>query len=120
MITEWKCDVALFSETWLRPTTTIDMHLSLNSFVFFRRDRPHPTHGGVIVYEQNYLTVRRRPDLEHNLECITFELKITGRKYFCFVAIGRLTNHRIFFAILWLFPQRRRKNLPLSCSDTLR
>ena len=72
MIPEWKCDVALFSETWLRPTTATDMTLSLNSFVFFRRDRPHRTHGGVIVYVRDYLTVRRRPDLEQISVCWSY------------------------------------------------
>ena len=76
MITDWKSDILCLSETWLRPSSTVDTHLTQENFTLFRRDRPSRSHGGLLVYVCNHVQVRRRPDLElRELECITLELR---------------------------------------------
>ena len=88
MITDWKSDILCLSETWLRPSGTVDTHLTQENFTLFRRDRPSRSHGGLLVYVRNHVQVRRRPDLElRELECITLELTvpspITRHLLFC-------------------------------------
>ena len=46
MITDWKSDILCLSETWLRPSSTVDTHLTQKNFTLFRRDRPSRSHGG--------------------------------------------------------------------------
>ena len=76
MLTEWKCKVLCLSETWLRPTSTVDTHLALHTdFHTFRRDRPTRTHGGLLIHAHASTRAHRRHDLEHpELECITLEM----------------------------------------------
>ena len=74
---DWKSDVICLSETWLRPSSTVDSFLALHDFALFRRDRPGRSHGGLLVYVRDHIRARRRPDLEHSdLECISLQLSL--------------------------------------------
>ena len=77
MITDWKSDIICFSETWLRPSSTVDAHLTKENFTLFCRDRPSRSQSGLLVYTRNHVQVRRHSDLElRELECITLELTV--------------------------------------------
>ena len=75
-----------FSETWLKPNSTMDCHLFMNGFSILCRDRAGQTHGGgILVYVKNSLKYRRRTDFEHTtLECVTVEVSIRRGKFLIF------------------------------------
>ena len=49
MLTDWKCDIMCFCETWLSPLD-MDNSLLIDGFSFFHRDRNNGSHGGLLVY----------------------------------------------------------------------
>ena len=90
MLTDWKCDVMCFCETWLSPLD-MDNSLLIDGFSFFRRDRNNGSHGGLLVYvKSEYVPyIRRRTDLEHpEIECLTLEIdlfnKLKTLLFFCY------------------------------------
>ena len=67
----------VFSETWLRPESTMDNFLIIDGFLFYRKDRANGRSrgGGILVYVKDTLKSCRRPDLEaKDLECVTVDL----------------------------------------------
>ena len=85
MLHEWKSDIMFFSETWLQPSSTTDSHLSVDGFSYYRRDRVHRTHGGLLVYVKNSTPSRRRTELEDDqIECVTIEVTVRPLKLLLF------------------------------------
>ena len=72
-----------FSETWLKPNSTMDYHLLMNGFPIFHWDRAGQTPGGrILVYVKNRLKYRERADLEHGMRnCRTLN---TAEKVFIY------------------------------------
>ena len=59
-------DIAVFSETWLKPNTT-DADIALLNFLPpFRTDRRDRPGGGVAIYVRDTLLCKRRKDFEIN------------------------------------------------------
>ena len=74
-------DIAVFSETWLKPNTT-DAEIALQNFLPpFRTDRRDRPGGGVAIYIRDTLLCKRRKDLEINgLEVVWVEVTIKSKK----------------------------------------
>ena len=74
-------DIAVFSETWLKPNTT-DAEIALQNFLPpFRTDRRDRPGGGVAIYIRDTLLCKRRKDLEINgLEAVWVEVTIKSKK----------------------------------------
>ena len=118
MITDWKSDILCLSKTWLRPSSTVDTHLSQENFTLFGHDRPSRSHGGLLVYKRNHVQVRCGPDLElRELKCITLKLTvpspITRHLLFCCYRpqTNILTLLSLSFDISWPRPKMNRSKL---------
>ena len=74
-------DIAVFSETWLKPNTT-DADIALLNFLPpFRTDRRDRPGGGVAIYVRDTLLCKRRKDFEINgLESVWVEVTIKSKK----------------------------------------
>ena len=93
----------LLSETWLRPSSTLNTHLHIENFVMFRRDHPQKTPSDLPIYVKIALKPRRRDDLEDtSIECITSEISSVWIKQFFLLLLPTRTetiisNNRISF-----------------------
>ena len=59
-------DIAVFSESWLKPNITDDKIALLNFLPPFRTDRRDRLGGGVVIYARDTLSCKRRNDIEIN------------------------------------------------------
>ena len=74
-------DIAIFSESWLKPCTTDDEISLVNFLPPFRTDRLDRPGGGVIIYARDNIACKRRKDIEINgLEAVWLEVKIKSKK----------------------------------------
>lgn len=71
-------NVMALAETWLKPDVT-DGELSIPHFTLHRKDRCDRPGGGVAIYCHETLNIRRRKDLESDLEVIWIEISDSGR-----------------------------------------
>ena len=74
-------DIAVFTESWLKPNVTDDL-ISLQNFLPpFRTDRNDRPGGGVVIYARDTLSCKRRKDIEINgLEAVWLEIAIKSKK----------------------------------------
>ena len=74
-------DIAVFTESWLKPNITDDL-ISLQNFLPpFRTDRNDRRGGGVVIYARDTLSCKRRKDIEINgLETVWLETAIKSKK----------------------------------------
>ena len=74
-------DIAVFSESWLKPNITDDEITLQNFLPPFRTDRCDRPGGGVVIYARDTLSYKRRKDLEINgLEAVWIEIMIKSKK----------------------------------------
>ena len=74
-------DIAVFSESWLKPNITDDEITLQNFLPPFRTDRRDRPGGGVVIYAQDTLSCKRRKDLKINgLEAVWIEIMIKSKK----------------------------------------
>ena len=74
-------DIAVFSETWLKPNISDTEIALLNFLPLFRADRLDRPGGGVAIYARDTLLCKRRKDLEINgLELVWVEVSIKSKK----------------------------------------
>ena len=91
LLYEWRSDFMFFSETWLRPYSTLEIHFRIDNYKIFRRDRLGRSGGGLLVYSKNSLDTCRRHDLEDDrIERLTVELSTKRTN----------TNDKCFFLLL--------------------
>ena len=70
-------DIAIFSESWLKPCTTDDEISLVNFLPPFRTDRLDRPGGGVIIYARDNIACKRRKDIEINgLEAVWLDNQI--------------------------------------------
>ena len=74
-------DIAVFSESWLKPSITDDEIAIRNFLPPFRTDRLDRPGGGVVIYARDTLLCKRRKDIEiDGLEAVWLEVTIKSKK----------------------------------------
>ena len=74
-------DIAVFTESWLKPNITDDLISQQNFLPPFRTDKKDRSGGGVVIYARNTLSCKRRKDIEINgLEVVWLEIAIKSKK----------------------------------------
>ena len=74
-------DIAVYTESWLKPSTSND-DISIENFLPpFRTDRPDRPGGGVVICVRDTILCKRRKDIEINgLEAVWLEVIIKSKK----------------------------------------
>ena len=107
-------DIAVFSESWLKPNITDDEIALLNFLPPFRNDRRDRPGGGVVIYVRDTLSCKRRNVIEINgLDAVWNEVTIKSKK----VLVGGIyrppnSNSDYFNLILENIDRAHNTNIP--------
>ena len=83
-------DIAVFSESWLKPDITDDEVLLDHFLSPFRSDKTGRPGGGVVIYVRDSISCKRRSDLEVlGLEAVWVEVNVKSKN----ILIGGSTDH---------------------------